>query len=195
MAAFLLNNARDLNRLPFDFVPKIREFLTDIEFEFMQNLLNFLVSITTTYDGCRLLKKHGLVDLILEISEELPFVSRKASLKILLDMLDETDYEPTLVNFLIEKENLEIFDPFFETNDEEILSILLRPLSKIVIQARVDGPDIPPLFEVFANSSEILDQIRETADLDPFEHRMDIIEMSQYIISEMEGNFQKLNSQ
>lgn len=194
LSSLLVNNARDLPRLPQGWISTISEYLCETQADYIKPMLEFLISITSTYEGCRILKFAGIIQLMIDISESLPFNHRKLSLQVLMDMLDENS-EPNLISFLIDSGSLNVFESFFETELDEVLIILLKPISRIIGQAAIEpGQEVPPLFEVFANSTDILDLIKEISDYDPSEHNSSMIEMAQFIITEMDGNFRKLEN-
>ena len=154
------------------------------------SILDMLISFSSVTDICVSIIESEFVGSLLDFCHDAPFVIRKYSLSVLMELFLDGRDKNRFFEFLIENENRDFFTPFMETEDKKVMFTVLNALVEVVDEAEVTAEnEIPPMYDVFVNSSDMMEMIEEVADYDVEENdsnlKHNLVDAANLILSKM----------
>ena len=182
--------------IPKNWIEIIGDVLLSEKTALYNPVLKMLVKFTSSLVVCDKLSESAFQNVIIEFSQDAPYDCRKNALEALMEiMTNGGDKFEKFVEFILEMGNLDFFVPFLETEDPAVMKIVVNSLIPIVSMAKVTKESgATPLFEAIASDEEVISMIRDITELDEDTNDPALIEAASYIITEIDGDIEKLES-
>ena len=174
--------------LPSDWFEIIGDIIVNNDDEEIVTLsvLKLIAKWTSHSDKCcSILYDCDYPRILIDSSMESTYECRKYALKALMSILTNAqEKESCLIDFVKQEENLNFLIPFLETEDQQIIRVVLDKLAYLVVHARLE----PDIYKVFDESPDVMDIIYQYHEADENDENSNYYETASYIITEMEGN-------